>query len=127
METDAPSKAARITGWIMTILPSLLFTFSGVMKLAHPPSLDEGFTHLQIPTTWAFGLGVLELSCLVIYLIPRTAVIGAILLTGYLGGAMLTHLRIGEPPVTHVIFGIVIWGGLWLRDPRLRALMPLVK
>jgi hypothetical protein len=125
METTAPSKAARITGWIMTILPSLLFTFSGVMKLAHPPQLDEGFTHLQIPPTWAFGLGVLEMACLVIYLIPRTAVIGAILLTGYLGGAMLTHLRVGEPPVTHVILGIVLWGGLWLRDPRLRALIPL--
>jgi hypothetical protein len=127
METTAPSKAARIAGWIMSILPSLLFAFSGVMKLAHPPQLDEGFTHLQIPVSWAFGLGVLELGCLVIYLIPRTAVIGAILLTGYLGGAMLTHLRVGEPPVTHVILGIVLWGGLWLRDPRLRALMPFVR
>jgi hypothetical protein len=122
-----PTKKAIIIGWIMTILPSLLFTFSGVMKLVHPPSLDEGFTHLQIPTAWAFGLGVLELACVVIYLIPRTAVIGAILLTGYLGGAMLTHLRIGEQAVTHVIFGVILWGGLWLRDPRLRALMPLVK
>lgn len=127
MAPTTPSKAARITGWIMTILPSLLFAFSGAMKLAHPPQLDEGFTHLQIPTTWALGLGLLELACLAVYLIPRTAVLGAILLTGYLGGAMLTHLRIGEPPVTHVILGIVLWGGLWLRDPRLRALMPFVK
>ncbi len=127
METHAPSKAARITGWIMSILPALLFLFSAGMKLAHPPQLDEGFNHLQIPTTWALNLGILELACLVVYVIPRTAVIGAILLTGYLGGAMLTHLRVGEPPVTHVILGIVLWGGLWLRDPRLRQLMPFVK
>ena len=127
MENPAPSRAARITGWIMTILPSLLLLFSAAMKLAHPPQLDEGFKHLEIPTSWALNLGLLELACVVVYLVPRTAVVGAILLTGYLGGAMLTHLRVGEPPVTHVILGIVLWGGVWLRDPRLRALMPLVK
>ena len=127
MDTPAPSKAARITGWIMTILPALLFAFSGIMKVIHPPALDEGFAKMQLPVSWALPLGILELACLVIYLIPRTAVVGAILLTGYLGGAMITHLRIGEPPVTHVILGIVLWGGIWLRDPRLRALMPVVK
>ncbi len=127
MEFSPVSKSARITGWIMTILPSLLFVFSAGMKLAHPPQLDEGFTHLQLPVSWAFGLGVLELSCVVIYLIPRTAVIGAILLTGYLGGAILTHLRVGDMPVVHVILGVVLWGGIYLRDPRLRALIPLVR
>ncbi len=127
MESSPVSKSARITGWIMTILPSLLFAFSAVMKFVPSPQLAEGFTHLQLPVTWAFGLGVLELACLVVYLIPRTAVIGAILQTGYLGGAMLTHLRVGEPPVMHVILGIVLWGGLYLRDPRLRALIPLVR
>jgi hypothetical protein len=125
--TTPPSKAARITGWIMTILPSLLFLFSAIMKIVHPPGLDEGFAQMQIPVSWAMPLGILELACVVIYLIPRTAVIGAILLTGYLGGAMVTHLRVDQPPVTHVILGIVLWGGLWLRDVRLRALMPLVK
>lgn len=129
MNNPAPSKAARITGWILTILPSLLFAFSGTMKLvsASSPQLAEGFTHLQIPVSWAVKLGLLELGCLVVYLIPRTAVVGAILLTGYLGGAMLTHLRVGDVPATHVIMGIVLWGGLWLRDVRLRTLMPLVK
>jgi ABC-type uncharacterized transport system YnjBCD permease subunit len=129
METATPSKAARITGWVMTILPSLLFAFSGIMKLvaSSSPQLAEGFTHLQIPVSWAVNLGILELACLVVYLVPRTAVIGAILLTGYLGGAMLTHLRVGEPPVTHVILGVVLWGGLFLRDPRLRALIPVVR
>ena len=127
MESATPSKAARITGWIMTILPSLMFVFSAVMKFVPSPQLTEGFTHLQLPISWAMNLGVLELGCLVVYLIPRTAVIGAILLTGYLGGAMLTHLRVGEPPVVHVILGVVLWGGLYLRDPRLRALIPLVR
>lgn len=127
METNTPSRAARITGWVMTILPSLMFAFSGVMKFIPSPQLNEGLAHLQIPVSWASRLGLLELACVVIYLVPRTAVIGAILLTGYLGGAMLTHLRVGEPPVAHVIMGIVLWGGLWLRDPRLRALMPFVK
>jgi len=127
MEPSPVSKSARITGWIMTILPALLFVFSAVMKLAHPPQLDEGFGHLQLPVSWAFKLGALELACTVIYLIPRTAVIGAILLTGYLGGAILTHLRVGDLPAVHVILGIVLWGGLYLRDPRLRALIPLAR
>jgi hypothetical protein len=127
MENSTPSKAARITGWILSVAPSLMFLFSAAMKLSHPPQLDEGFTHLQLPTTWALNLGLLELACVVIYLIPRTAVLGAVLLTGYLGGAMLTHLRVGEPPVAHVVLGVALWGGLWLRDPRLRALLPLVR
>jgi hypothetical protein len=81
MDTPTASKAARLTGWVMTILPSLLFAFSGIMKLAHPPALDEGFAKIQLPVSWAMPLGILELTCLVVYLIPRTAVIGAILLT----------------------------------------------
>ena len=111
----------------MTVLPALLFLFSATMKLVHPPQLDEGFAKLQLPVAWAPGLGILEMACTILHLIPRTAVVGAILLTGYLGGAMVTHLRIAEPPVTHVILGVVLWGGLYLRDPRLRALMPSVK
>ena len=70
---------------------------------------------------------MLELSCTIIYLIPRTSVIGAILLTGYLGGAIQTHLRVGDAFVAQFIFGVVIWGGLYLRDTRLRALIPFRK
>ncbi len=125
MNTPPVGKAALITGWILTIVPNLLILFSAVMKLAHPPQLDEGFAHLGVPVTQAFGLGVLELSCVVVYLIPRTAVTGAILLTGYLGGAMEVHVRIGEAVVPHVILIIALWGGIFLRDPRLRALIPL--
>lgn len=127
MDSPAPSKAARITGWVMTILPSLLFAFSGVMKLVHPPQLDEGFAHLGIPVSHALGLGVLELTCTLIYLVPRTSVIGAILLTGYLGGAIQTHLRVGDAFAAQFIFGVLLWGGLYLREPRLRALIPFVK
>ncbi len=125
------SKAARWTGWIMSILPCLLLLFSAVMKLATPlmdekmrAPMAEGFAHMGLPISLAFGLGLLELSCTVIYLIPRTTVLGAILLTGYLGGAILCHLRVGDPYYTQFLLGVVLWGGLYLRDPRLRALIP---
>jgi hypothetical protein len=123
--TPAISKAALWTGRVFSALPALMLTFSAVMKLSHPPSLDEGFKHLGWPVTSALWLGVVELLCAVIYVLPRTAVLGAILVTGYLGGAIATHARLGEPVTTILIVGVLIWGGLWLRDPRLRALLPL--
>ena len=119
------SRKALWTGRVMCILPALMLTFSAIMKLVHPPQLDEGFAHLGIPLSHAMGLGILELACTVIYLIPRTAVLGAILLTGYLGGAIQTHLRVGDPYWAQILLGIIIWGGLYLRDPRLGALIPL--
>ena len=131
MTTEATSthvpKKTLWTGYVLSALPSLMLLFSATMKLVHPPQLDEGFVHLGIPVSHAFGLGVLELSCTIIYLIPRTSVIGAILLTGYLGGAIQTHLRVGDAFVAQFIFGVVIWGGLYLRDVRLRALIPFRK
>ncbi len=122
--TTMPSKKIIIIGWIMSILPALLFLFSAAMKIVHPPQLDEGFAHMGVPVSHALGLGLLELTCTVVYLIPRTSIIGAILLTGYLGGAIQTHLRVGDAFVVQFIFGVVLWGGLYLRDPRLRALIP---
>jgi hypothetical protein len=119
------SKKILWTSYIMTALPVLMFLFSASMKLIHPPQLDEGFAKMGVPVSHALGLGILELACTLIYAIPRTSVLGAILLTGYLGGAMQTHIRIGEPVFGHVIFGVLIWGGLFLRDVRLRALIPL--
>jgi hypothetical protein len=121
----APSKAALWTGRVFSALPALLLTFSAVTKLIHPPSLDEGFKHLGWPVTSALWIGVVELLCVVLYVLPRTAVLGAILITGYLGGAIATHARLGEPVVMILLIGVLIWGGLWLRDPRLRALLPL--
>ena len=119
------SKKILWTSYIMTALPVLMLLFSATMKLIHPPQLDEGFVKMGIPVSHALGLGILELACTLLYAIPRTSVLGAILLTGYLGGAMQTHVRIGEPVFMHVIFGVLIWGGLFLRDTRLRALIPL--
>lgn len=131
MDTNTPastSKGALWTGRVLSYLPCLLLLFSGGMKLVHPPSLDEGFAQLEIPIGLAFAIGVLEIGCTILYLIPRTAILGAILLTGYLGGAILTHLRVGDPSwVLPLLLGVSLWGGLWLRDARLRALTPLVR
>lgn len=124
--TSAPvSKAALWTGRVMTFLPGAGLLFSASMKFAHPPEIDKGFEHFGIPASQILGLGILEASCAIIYLIPRTSVLGAILMTGYLGGAIQVHVRIGEPVYTHIVLGLFVWGGLFLRDRRLRALIPL--
>lgn len=122
--THVPKKLF-IIGWILTALPALMLIFSAVMKFVKPPDLIKGFADLGLNVNLAFGLGVLELACTILYLIPRTAVLGAILLTGYLGGAVVTHLRVGDPFFAPVMLGVVLWGGLFLRDPRLRALIPM--
>src|SRR5262245_8763522 len=96
-QTIAAPKKMLWIGRIMSALPVLLLLSSGVMKLMKPTFVLEGFKYLGLPEHLAIGIGFLELTCTVIYVIPRTAVIGAILLTGYLGGAILTHLRVGEP------------------------------
>src|SRR5438552_4181375 len=113
------------TGYIMSALPVLMLLMSAVMKFAKPVPVVEGFTHLGIPERLASGLGILELVCPVIYVIPRTSILGAILLTGYLGGATCSTLRVGDAFFGPVILGILVWGGLFLREPRLRALIPL--
>ena len=95
------------------------------MKLAGGPQLAEGFAHLGWPTSLAVPLGVLEIGCVAIYFVPATSVLGAILLTGYLGGAVATHVRLGEPFGVQVLLGVLVWLGLYLRDARLRALLPL--
>lgn len=124
METSPRNMKLVWTGRVISVLVSLLFVWSAGMKLMALPSVIEGMGKLGLPASLMMPLGVLELSCVVVYLIPETAVVGAILFTGYLGGAILTHLRIGEPVYMQVLFGVLIWFGLWLRDPRLRALMP---
>jgi len=108
----------------MSALPVLLFVFSAMMKLLRPPAVLQGFSQLGLPEKLALPLGILELACTIVYLIPRTSVLGAILLTGYLGGATLTHLRVGQPAFMPVLIGVLVWGGLFLRDPRLKALIP---
>ena len=113
------------TGITMSTLPVLMFLLSAVMKFTKPASLVEGFAHLGLPENLALGLGLLELACTVIYVIPQTSILGAILLTGYLGGATLTHLRVGDAFFAPVIVGVFVWGGLFFREPRLRVLIPL--
>lgn len=121
----AISKAARRTGLAFSAVTVLMIAFSGTMKLLRPPGTAEGFEHLGWAMAYATPLAVLQLACALLYALPRTAVLGAILLTGYLGGATATHVRVGDPFFAPVIFGVLVWGGLWLRDPRLRALLPL--
>lgn len=113
------------TGRIISGLIALLFAMSAVMKLMGGAEVMEGFSRMGLPGSLRVPLGILELSCVVIYLIPATSVTGAILLTGYIGGAILTHLRIGEPVYMQIVLGILVWLGLWLREHRLEALIPV--
>lgn len=112
-------------GRIISALPVLMLLLSGAMKLVKPAPVIEGMARLGYPEHLALAIGILEIGCTVVYLIPRTAVLGAILLAGYLGGATATHVRIGDPFFAPVLLGVLVWLGLFLRDPRLRALLPL--
>jgi len=124
-QTAPVSKTMFWAGWIISILPVLMLLMSGVMNLMKPADLDVEFTKLGWSESLALGLGITELVCTLIYVIPRTAVLGAILLTGYLGGATATHVRIGDQFIPPIVLGVLVWGGLYLRDVRLRALLPL--
>jgi hypothetical protein len=106
-------------------LASVMFAMSAMMKLKGGAGPAQMFAHLGLGESLILPIAILELACLVIYLVPRTSVLGAILLTGYMGGAILTHLRVGEPPVIQAMLGILVWLGLYLRESRLRALLPL--
>jgi hypothetical protein len=108
----------------VSALPVLMLLMSGIMKLAGPPAVVEGLTHLGYSDSLALPLGIVELVCTALYVIPQTAVLGAILLTGYLGGATATHLRINEPFFAAIVLGMLVWLGLFLRDARLRELIP---
>lgn len=112
-------------GRVVSAIPVLMLLFSAVIKFLKPPSAMEGFAHLGYPERLGLPLGILEVACTVIYLIPRTAVLGAVLLTGYLGGAVATHVRIGDPFYLPAALGVLVWLGLYLRDRRVRALLPL--
>ena len=108
----------------MSAVPVLMLLMSAVMKFAKPAPVVEGFAHLGLPESLSLGLGIIELACTVVYMIPRTAVLGAILLTGYLGGATATNLRVGDPFFAPIVLGVLVWGGLFLGAPRLRLLLP---
>ena len=123
------SRARRRTGAIMTGIAILFLLFDGAGKLLVVPQVVEGSLQLGYPESTVRVIGLILLTCVLLYAIPRTSVLGAILLTGFLGGAVATHLRVGSPLLTHTLFpiylGALIWGGLLLREDRLRALIPL--
>lgn len=119
------SKKMLWAGYIASGLPVLMLLFSGILKLAKPADLVKEFERLGYGENLALGIGIVELVCTIIYVIPRTSALGAILLTGYLGGATATHVRIADPFFPPIVFGVLVWGGLWLRDGRVRALIPL--
>jgi hypothetical protein len=124
------SPAMLWTGRILTSLFALFMLGASVApKLLQMPVAEETMAQLGWPAGYAFGIGLVELSCLVLYLIPRTSVLGAVLMMGLLGGAMATQIRVGSPLFSHVLFsiylGLFMWGGLWLRNPHVRTLFPL--
>jgi hypothetical protein len=121
------SRKAVVVGWVLSALAALLFLFSAFMKLKGGPALAQGMAHLGLPASMVLPLAILELVCVAIYLIPPTAVLGAILLAGYIGGTIVTHWRVGDPVIVNVVLGLVLWLGLYLREPRLRDLIPLRK
>ena len=127
---ELKNKTDKMT-WIgrgMTALAVLPFLFRVFMKFSRSPQLLEGWTpHFGWPESLITTIAILEAASVMLYLIPRISVLGAIVLTGYLGGAISTHVRIGEGVVVHVIIGVLIWGGLYLREPRLREILPIRK
>ncbi len=112
------------TGRILSLLVSLAFLMSASMKFKGGNDVKKGMEHLGIPESLVIPLAILEVSCVVVYAIPQTAVLGAILLTGYIGGAICSHLRVGDVFIVQVIIGLVIWLGLFLREERLWSLIP---
>lgn len=125
-QQNSVSKAALWTGYVMSALPVLLILMGSVMKLLKLPGVAEGFARAGASEKLIFPVGLIELICVVVYLIPRTSVLGAILMTGLLGGATITTLRIGDPSYPlPVVLGMLAWGGLYMRDTRVRELIPL--
>jgi hypothetical protein len=112
-------------GRVISVLASLVFLLSAFLKLRGGPELKQGIAHLGLPEAMIMPLAILEISCVVIYLIPATSVLGAILLTGFIGGAICTHWRVGDPVFIQIVLGIFVWLGLYLRENRLKGLIPL--
>jgi hypothetical protein len=129
-ETAPVSKTARWTGRVLSGLVIVFMLFDGAIKLVPWPIVTETMEKIGYGSSESLArtLGVITVACTVLYAIPPTSIVGAILLTGYLGGAMASHMRIGSPLFTHTLFGLylglMVWGGLWLRDRSLRTLLP---
>lgn len=127
MKTATPSKSARITGWVITIICLLFLLVDAVMKVINAAESVKGSTALGWPAEQVQGLGIVLLLCTILYAIPRTAILGAVLLSCYLGGAVAIMTRLSVPYYFPIVFGILVWVGLYLRIPALRTLFPLNK
>ena len=128
MSTEQAQAQANKLIWagrILSALPVFALLGSGVMKLTQSPQVIENLTKFGYQPGQIVSIGIVEILCTILYLIPRTSVLGAILLTGYLGGATATHVRISDAFIAPVLVGAMVWGGLFFRDPRIRALIPL--
>ena len=122
----AVGKKAMWAGWAASDIPVLTLLFAGTMKLLQLPSVIQGSAQYGYRASQVPVIGIIEIGCSVVYLIPRTAVLGAILMSGLLGGAIATNVRIGNPAfIGPLILGVLAWAGLYWRDARLRALIPL--
>src|SRR3569832_1079365 len=116
------------TGRVLSALPALAMALSATMKLVGSPQVVEGMAKFGYSANQMVPIGILELTCVIVYLVPRTAVLGGILMAAYLGGATATGYRVGDPTFfLPALLGVVAWLGLYLREPRLRALTPLRK
>ena len=123
---EAPKPWRIWGGRVLTVLPILMLLMSAGMKIKRPPEVVDMFVgKFGFPESTLAPLALLEIACAVLYAIPNTSVLGAVLATGYLGGAVATHVRVGDPFFAPLVLGVLVWAGLYLRDERLRALMPL--
>ena len=125
MSSGNVSKAAKWTGWVLTVLPALMFMLGPVMLLTNRAEMVKNMGNYGYAERYVVPLVIVQVICAVLYVIPQTAVLGAVLMTGWLGGAVSTHVRAGEAWLFPVLFGVVVWLGLFLRDRRVRALLPL--
>jgi DoxX-like family len=123
--TAQVSKGVLWTSRLLSAAPILIVLLGSIMKLLKSESVIQGFARAGLPERLVVPVGLIELTCVIVYLVPATSVLGAILLTGLLGGATVTTLRIGDPTYPMpILLGMMAWGGLYLRDRRLRALIP---
>jgi hypothetical protein len=125
-QTPTTANGLIWTGRVLSAVAALFLLFGGVMDLLKPASVVEAIKQFGYPENVIVPLGIAVIACTLIYLIPRTSVLGAILLSGYLGGAVATHVRAGQgwgEILFPVVFAAIVWGGLWLREPRLRGLI----
>ena len=114
-------------GRVLTALPVVAFLGSAAMKLSANPDFLKQWAAFGFKPEQATAIGAVELLCAILYAIPQTSGLGAVLLTGYLGGATVTHVRVGEPFIAPIVLGVFVWGGLWFRDERVRHLLPIRK